>query len=383
MNSWILSVIRRRRIPTIILLLGVFLFLGTISSAFAQGGLLANPSFESGNLLPGWAKWGYPISNVQVLSCCFHSGTYSAWVEPKGKYVELQQNVSVQPFRTYELKAYAYTYGAFNAQVGWWENATGPTVCATTTSTSYALLYCELNINGSTSAFNVHLGGNAPAGNGSLTDDWSLTLKPSTGLIYQAFALHRTNLGDQKQGMRANVWTDQQPPQSGGNFEASPVAVCTRIPCDSNAGYVETGFVKGTYQDVNNVLQEYASWQNDGGTGYGENLHLGVLLNNTWYNMGIQYMSFLNRWVALRDGNIVFAIPPPTSPPLNFQSGAEGACGLEATVNVTLGVQCDTLQYLPSGGLWTSFDYNNVQIDGPYCVSRPYQYAAIGSGPCY
>jgi len=378
----LLSILLRCILLCIILLLGIFVFQWTISPALAQGGLLGNPGFETGSL-PPWVKWGYPRSTVMALNCCGHSGSWSAWVVPDGRYVELQQNVSVTPRRTYNLTAWAYTNG-LNAQVAWWSNATNSTVCASTNSTSYVQQICELNVPDGTTAFNVHLGANSPQGSGqwTITDDWSLTLKSSSGSINQAFALLRTNPTDQRRGVRANVWTDQQPPQSGGNFEASPVGVCTRIPCEWNSGFVETGFVKGTIDGVNNQLQQYASWQNDGGTGYDINYHLGFLNDNTWYNFGVEYDSGQGKWFATRDYTRLNPTNP-SIPTLNFAQGPSVVCGLEASVTASLGVQCDTMQYLSLGGVWTSFNYNNVQINGPYCVYKPYQYGAIGWGPCY
>ncbi len=385
-----LPILYLRRIKWIILLSATLIFLGTFSIVLAQGGLIGNPGFEtgdpSGNHLPPWQKWGYPISNVQAISCCSHSGTWSAWVEPKGKYVELQQNISVTTRRTYELTAWVYTYGALNAQVGWWSNAINSTVCASTTSTSYGNvpLYCQLNIPDNTTAFNVHLGGNAPAGNGALTDDWSLTLKTSTGAVSQAFSQLPVSAAG---GVKAYIWTAQQP--AGYWFIASPVGICTSFPCSGNPGFAETGYNKGTNSVPPkglgaNILQQYVSWKYVNGSSNGD-FTLLALADNTWYNMGVEYRSGLNRWVAFVSGVLEYLLPAD----LNFQSGSMVSCGAEGkTTQYTggsepLGVQCDIMQYQPVGQSYISYDYNNVQIDGNYCVYKPRQYGAIGWGLCW
>lgn len=376
--SLLLSVLHRRK-NVCVLLLGVVIFLGTVTVVLAQNpNLVVNPGFESGDLLPGWQKWGYLISDVLVRQCCSHSGAWSAYVSPNGRYVELQQNITVTTRRTYRLQAWVLTSGGImNAEVGWWADppGIGKTVCATTNSTSYAEFICELNVPDNTGLFNVHLAGYQPAGNYAYTDDWSLALKTFNQPYGQAFAVLRVN---QSLGVRANIWTAQQP--GGYKFIASPIGICTTSPCEGAVfGYAETGYNIGTNSKPPNVLQQYVSWQILGGISDGE-LGKGKLNNNTWYNMGVEYDSSLGRWAAFRDGKRVF-----TFSDLNFQSGAEVVCGAEGSdYSVPLsGVQCDVTEYRAVGQGWTSYNYNNVQINGNNCVYKPRDFGSIGWGPCY
>ncbi len=388
--SFLLSVLHRRRLLSIILLLGTVAFLWTSSStliAFAQSGnLIGNPGFESGILDP-WQKWGYLISDVLVRQCCGHTGAWSAYVAPNGRYVELQQNIPVTTRRTYELTAWVYTNGGLNAEVGWWTDAPGigKTICARTNSTLYIQRYCQLNVPDNTMLFNVHLAGSEPVGNYAVTDDWSLTLAPSSGFESQAMARF-WNDNIQAEGVRADVWTAQQP--SGYNFINGHVAICTRIPCNSASGivpgFVETGYIIGTVDDVRNRLQQYTSWNDENGTG-SEKYGLGNLKDNTWYNFGVEYDTSQGKWFATRDGQRLLHPEGFPNVVLNFQAGPNiNGCGPEGSrATAPLGMQCNNMQYKPVGQTWAAFDYNNVQIDGNYCVYKPNPTGAFGWGPCY
>lgn len=377
------SVICHRRILSIILLLSIFLFLLTISPVLAQGpNLVVNPGFESGILQP-WLKWGYPRSTVMTLNCCGYSGSWSAWIVPDGRYVELQQNISVTPRRTYDLTAWVKT-NALNGQVAWWSNITNSTVCSSTTSGSYVQLFCELNVPDNTSAFNIHLGANSPQGSGqwAITDDWSLTLKTPQSAAYQAFSVLAYN---QAQGSKADIWTAQQPASTLG-YIASPIGVCTDFPCTSLSGYVETGYYKGQFSTADrgglgaNVLEQYFTWKNV--SDYMNSGAFGTipLSDNTWYNMGVEYNSTLNTWEASFNGSTVKQFPT-----LDFTSGVFVGCGAESTSQTTnsLGLECENMQYKPIGQGFTLYDYNNVQINNNYCVYKPLQHGAFAWGPCY
>ncbi len=370
-----------------------FVSSSSVPVALAQGpNLVGNPGFETGSLLP-WRKWGYPRSTVITLNCCGHSGSsWSAWVVPDGRYVELQQDISVVPRRTYILTAWSYTNG-MNAQIAWWSNAPNinSTVCNSTTSTSYALRYCELNVPDNTGAFNVHLGANSPQGSGqwAITDDWSLTLIGEAVGNRQAFSVFPAANAN---GVNVNIWTAQQPSAPLGSQEniASPVGICTGFPCDSmSLGFVETGFSKGTFPGECvawpvgcNQLQQYVAWKSINGQITNE-FHKGDLSDNTWYNMGVEYDNFLNSWVATRDGQQVFVFS--NSENIDFTTGAMVTCGPEATPNEPppLNVQCGAMQYRAVGQGWTSYNYNNVQIAGKNCVYKPTEFGSIGWGPCF
>ncbi len=128
--------LRRHRSSLLVSLLSLSfaLFLVTvvpaqpIHAATLVGNVLGNADFETGSLSP-WVKWGYPRSTVMVLNCCSHTpGTsWSAYIVPDGRYVELQQNLTVGPptqvplpqviaGNPYHLQAWVYT-GGLTAQV--------------------------------------------------------------------------------------------------------------------------------------------------------------------------------------------------------------------------------------------------------------------------
>ncbi|MBI4672149.1 MAG: carbohydrate binding domain-containing protein [Chloroflexi bacterium] len=121
--------------------------------------LLQNPSFESGNL-SFWSGWGSP-GVVGVQNCCAKSGSYSAYLEPRGAYKELYQNVAVNPGYRYRLKAFVYTNGV-TANLGFYSNASGDVTCDSANSSTYTKLVCAFVVPYGTTNFDVHIWANGP-----------------------------------------------------------------------------------------------------------------------------------------------------------------------------------------------------------------------------
>jgi hypothetical protein len=194
------------------------------------------------------------------------------------------------------------------------------------------------------------------------------------GWVEQAFG---TFGADGLAGMRAQVWTAQQP--NSNTFRASPVGVCTTLPpCGSTAGFVETGYYKGTSSPRQNILQQYATWQTKTGR-FDKQYDLGDLGNNTWYNFAVLRKAGAANWIVRRDGAKVYTI---TRNPPDFATGSMVACGAEGgAADITLAVQCNSMAFYANGS-WTLFDWTFAQTTGGYCVDRVGQFTALGWGPC-
>ncbi len=172
--------------------IATFLWVSAPPPASAENlNLLGNWDFESGSLAPYWKKWGYPASTAMVLNCCAHTpgDAWSGYIVPNGKWVELQQELTVggdgyplHPGGIYTLQAWVYTSG-MTATVAWWlDDGGGSRTCGTTSSTTWVVITChDVEIPLGTpvgTKFNVHLGGNAPSGQWAITDEWFLTEQP-------------------------------------------------------------------------------------------------------------------------------------------------------------------------------------------------------------
>lgn len=194
------------------------------------------------------------------------------------------------------------------------------------------------------------------------------------GWVEQAFG---TFGADGVAGMRALVWTAQQP--NSDTFRASPVGVCTTLPpCGPTAGFVETGYYKGTASPGQNVLQQYASWQSKTGK-FDKQYDLGILADDTWYNFAVLRKAGAASWIVRRNGVKVYTI---TRKPPDFATGSMVACGAEGgAADIVLAVQCDDMAFYATGA-WTMFDWTFAQTTSGYCVDRFGQFSALGWGPC-
>ncbi|MBI4674096.1 MAG: hypothetical protein HY741_20825 [Chloroflexi bacterium] len=194
------------------------------------------------------------------------------------------------------------------------------------------------------------------------------------GWVEQAFGAFGV---DGVAGMRALVWTAQQP--AADTFRASPVAVCTTLPpCGNTAAFVETGYYKGTASPRMNILQQYASWQTKKGK-FDKQYDLGDLGDNTWYNFAVLRKAGAASWIVRRNGAKVYTI---TRNAPDYVSGSMVACGAEGgTAGMTLAVQCNNMAFYANGS-WTSFDWTFAQTTSDYCVDRVGQFTALGWGPC-
>jgi hypothetical protein len=166
-----------RRIPHIIFLLFLAVFLWASSPApiaYAQGSNpIQNPGFETGSLSP-WVKWGYPRSTVNVWRNYNHTpgGSWSGYIIPDGRYVELQQSLGVSasgpiiPNHSYDLSAWVITNG-MTTDVQWWSNDGRPSQeCGSTSATTWVQISCTIWVPSGVTQFNVHLGGNSVQGSG-------------------------------------------------------------------------------------------------------------------------------------------------------------------------------------------------------------------------
>lgn len=181
---------------------------------------------------------------------------------------------------------------------------------------------------------------------------------------------------DGLKGMRADVWTAQQPVNT--TFIASPVGVCTDISgCGPVAGFVETGYYKGTNSPNQNALQQYASWFTLAGV-FDKQYDLGNLNNNAWYNFAVLYKPAKSSWTIQRNGVQIYRI---TRNKPEFPSGSSAVCGAEGGANnIALGVQCNQMSFYANGA-WTLFDWTFDQTTLGYCVDRVGQFTALGWGP--
>ena len=177
-------------------------------------------------------------------------------------------------------------------------------------------------------------------------------------------------------GIRANIWTAQQP---GGWYAiAGIVSVCTTTTFCTGRHF-ETGYVKGTITAPRtNVLQQFAAWVDPDGTS--RNVYdLGDLNDNAWYEFKSLYSTTAQRWEAWRGNDVVYFLPYP----LTYTEGSMTLCGAEGGgLGVSLGVECNNMRYKSGSAAWTQYNYQlPLQITPGYCVYKPYEYGAIGWGP--
>jgi hypothetical protein len=205
------------------------------------------------------------------------------------------------------------------------------------------------------------------------------SLGPQLNITAQALAERSFALGTVV-GMKADVWTAQQP--SNWYAIGSPVGVCTtNAPC--NGPYFETGYVRGLRSFPANSLQQYVSYL-DTASHVHARYDLGLLNDNSWYTFQVLNTPPYYNWQAYLNGASIYT---NESYP-GFGVATSTACGAEGgDLGVPLGVQCDNMQYEPAGYTgWTLFVWNTKGfIPGTlnYCVdtiSDPY--GAIGWGPC-
>jgi hypothetical protein len=205
-----------------------------------------------------------------------------------------------------------------------------------------------------------------------------LAVKPRVGFaatnVGQAFG---NLLVSSVRGTRVDIWTASHP--SGYVGIAGLTGICTGEPCGTSQGFFETGFIKGTITPVDNQLQQFVAYKNP-------NLivinifNLGNLNNNSWYTFQTLYSNSASRWEAWRG-----SVPVFYTTALSFTSGARVVCGAEGQgdgINPPLGTQCNNMRYKVGSGSWTLYDYTYTQIQGPYCVVKPYGYSVLGYGPC-
>lgn len=180
-------------------------------------------------------------------------------------------------------------------------------------------------------------------------------------------------------GTQSMVWTAQVP-NLQNNWRASPVAVCTDFlpDCNANAGFVETGYAKGTLPVNPNQLQVYVAWKSVDGIIF--NRFPNILLNDdTWYTFVVRSQSARTRWVMKLNGDITWILPYSE---INFTAGRIVSCGTEAALaNTQMAVECRDMKYFYNGS-WVLFNFTNTQITGPYCVIKTQQdFGAIAYGP--
>lgn len=177
-------------------------------------------------------------------------------------------------------------------------------------------------------------------------------------------------------GSKAFVWTAQQ--ANSLTFRASPIFVCPTSPCQ--VGFMEAGFYKGI-ATLNN-LTLYSSWETTTGVRDWER-NIAPLSSNTWYNILVWYKSQTNpRWIVKLNEDQVFS--PLRNIP-DFSQGQRVGCGAEGGENdINIAVQCDQMQYRQTGGgsVWTLYDYTIARVTPDYCVFSPFQFGALGWGPC-
>ena len=196
-------------------------------------------------------------------------------------------------------------------------------------------------------------------------------LAGGSSITDQVFAIRNVS---QVRGIRVNIWTAQQP--SNWYAIASPVSICTSTDLCTGS-FFETGYVKGTITEPDNILQQYASWTDpDGRT---RNVfNLGNLSDNTWYQFQSLYSNSAQRWEAWRGSLVVYYVPYA----LSFTSGNMVLCGAEGGgTGVPLAVECNNMRYKVGSGSWTQYNYTGVQRTPGYCAYKPYEYGAIVRGP--
>lgn len=89
----------------------------------------------------------------------------------------MYQSVPVAAGQIYYLQAWVSTNG-MTANLQWWSNAGGGIqgTCGSTSAVwpTYVLIACQFTVPAGTTAFNIQLNGNAPAGKWAVTDDWTM-----------------------------------------------------------------------------------------------------------------------------------------------------------------------------------------------------------------
>lgn len=223
----------------IIPLLGVAVLLWAVSTSlttFAQtGNLIQNANFETGNLAP-WARFVYNPNDpgiVKVEPCCANhtpGGTWNAYIQPQGQYVEMYQWVPVSANRRYRLGAWVSTgpenTTGMTAYLRWWSNAQGGFLgeCGSTRAIwpNYVKLTeppCDLVVPSGTTQLNVHLAGTAPSGRWAVTDDWTLTqLSCSDGcndFVNGELRVDQTSV-NRSRDYRTRLYVSSRPTGSGG-----------------------------------------------------------------------------------------------------------------------------------------------------------------------
>ena len=160
-----------------------------------------------------------PISVVGVQNTDNHTpdGSWSGYIIPNGRYVELQQNLTVRWGSQYHLQAYVKTNG-MTAQLGWWSTADGAHNCGNpVNSTTWVKVSCNFTPSTSTD-FNVHLGGNSPSGTATMDDVQLFRVSDGGGYNHLHVELRHdltsiVNSGDYK----TSIWVNALPTNYTGN----------------------------------------------------------------------------------------------------------------------------------------------------------------------
>lgn len=292
----------------------------------------------------------------------------------------MRQKVQVTPGKIYVMGVYVSSIQADQlhpANLIWFTNVTGDRICANSNAkwsvNRYAKISCAFIIPTGTTGFRVKLKSDAQPGDWIVADDWYLGESNDFSLV-QAFATIQFDPVTNKRitGMRANLWTGQQP--SGYSYVSSPMGIC-RVPgtCD---GAIEVGYVKGTR--TSNALKPYLGWQNPG-TNPEDIIYPETLSDNTFYQFEVNYDDSYGVWNAKLGSRTVQAL-------LNFTFGKEAVCGGEARDNnlpadPPLGIECYYLEYRDENQVWHVSDYNATRTGLNYCIRRQ-TYGAIAEGPC-
>lgn len=179
-------------------------------------------------------------------------------------------------------------------------------------------------------------------------------------------------------GVSAQIWTAQQP--SGWFGLASPVGVCaTQSPCFG--AFFETGYIKGTFTPVQNVLQQYAAWTTSPNNETINQFGLGNLNNNTWYTFASIYNPVTPRWQAYRNGVVVFT--PAALGNLNTNGQLASVGGECGDVGCPMSVQSANMKYKSPSGSWILYDWTVKQGNSNYCLAHTsYSYGSLSWGPC-
>lgn len=149
------------------------------ATLFPPINLIENADFETGDLSP-WFKWPAGAAGLaDIESCCGNQtpdGFWDGYIQPKGEYVELTQNVPVIAGKRYRLEATVSTRGMVGS-LYWYTNVSGDRLCASTSVAwpAVARIGCIFTIPFGTTIANVHLAGTGPVAHAwAISDDWSL-----------------------------------------------------------------------------------------------------------------------------------------------------------------------------------------------------------------